>query len=119
MYKSIIMEAQLTRTIQQKRSFSFSLITRINQKIEQEKDNAIGITIALIMFGTGIASLTAAMAVNGDVSMVILLCATICAMSANAIAISQQPFKIVFWAFVINIFVNSFLLLYQIINVWS
>jgi hypothetical protein len=109
------MQVEITHNLIQKENTRFTLTGYINRKIKQEKVNAIGITIMLIMFGTGIASLTAAFAVNGEVSLPILMTSTLLAMGANAIAISQQPFKIIVWAFIVNILINSLLLAYQVI----
>ncbi|WP_299053000.1 hypothetical protein [uncultured Polaribacter sp.] len=94
---------------------SYSIFSYINNKIILEKENAIGITIILIMVGTMIASLTAAMAVQSNFSLPILMAATITAMAANVTAISQQSFQTIVWVFLANIFINSSLLVYQII----
>lgn len=97
-----------------------SLLNFINKKIEREKENAIGISVALIMLGTGIASLSAALSVHQEVSMIILMTTTTLAMGANVTVLSQQSFKVIVWAFLINIIVNSFLIIYQLLNleVW-
>ena len=110
------METTITKTIENRKSFNLNIIDRINSLIEKEKDNAIGISIALVMFGTGLASLTAALALYEGVSIFILMTATILAMSTNVAAISQQPLKTLVWMFIINISVNAFLLIYQIIE---
>lgn len=110
------MEVQITHKIRQKESKNLNLLSYVNQIIEREKTNAIGITIMLIMFGTGIASITAALSVNGEVSLPILITSTLFAMGANATAISQQPFKTIVWAFILNITINSLLLIYQLID---
>lgn len=110
------MEVQIAHKIRQKEQKSFNVLHSINHIIEREKTNAIGITIMLIMFGTGIASITAALSVHGEVSIPILMTATFFAMGANATAISQQPFKTIVWAFIINITINSLLLIYQVID---
>lgn len=110
------MEVQITHNIRQKEQRSFNLLQYVNLIIERERANAIGITIMLIMFGTGIASITAALSVHGDVSIPILMTATFLAMGANATAISQQPFKTIVWAFILNITINSLLLIYQVID---
>lgn len=93
-----------------------SLLNFINKKIEREKENAIGISIALIMLGTGIASLSAALSVHKEVSMIILMTTTTLAMGANVTILSQQSFKVIVWAFLINIIVNSFLIIYQLLH---
>jgi hypothetical protein len=112
------MEVEITHEFIQKEKSRFNLINYINTKIEQEKTNAIGITIMLIMFGTGIASITAALSVHGGVSLPILMGSTLLAMGSNAIAISQQPFKVIVWAFIVNIIINSLLLIFQLIDLF-
>lgn len=104
--------AAITHQRIKKNTFSLSPISRINQIIEKEKDNAIGISIALIMLGTGIASITAAMAVSTS-SFFILIGATILAMGANVMAISQRSFKTIVWTFLFNIGLNVGLIIYQ------
>ena len=79
-------------------SNQFNIIQRVNQKIEEEKENAFGISIALVMFSTGIASLNAAMAVQGKISLFILMTAIVLAMGTAVLSISQQPLKIVAWS---------------------
>lgn len=111
------MEINIAHSLTQKENTRFQLIQYINAIIEKEKSNAIGITIMLIMLGTGIASITAALAVQGEISLPVLMVSTVFAMGANATAISQQPFKTIVWAFILNITVNSLLLVYQIIGV--
>lgn len=110
------MEVQITHGIRHKEQKHFNIFQYVNRIIKREKTNAIGISIMLIMVGTGIASITAALAVNGEVSLPILMTSTLFAMGANATAISQQPFKTVVWAFVLNIAINSLLLIYQVID---
>ncbi len=100
-----------SRVVRFKKFFIF-----INKKIEREKENAIGISIALIMLGTGIASLSAALPVHKEVSMIILMTTTTLAMGANVTVLSQQSFKVIVWAFLINIIVNSFLIIYQLLH---
>lgn len=95
-------------------SNQFNIIQRINQKLEKEKDNTIGISIALVMFSTGIASLNAAMAVQGEISMFILMTAIILAMSTAVLSISQQPIKTIAWSFIISVIINVVMLSYQI-----
>ncbi|WP_299162418.1 hypothetical protein [uncultured Tenacibaculum sp.] len=96
-------------------SLNFNLISIINKKIAQEKENAIGISVILIMIGTMIASFSAALAVHGEVNILPLAFTCISAMGANAIAISQRAFKTVAWAFIINILGNILLIIYQLI----
>tara|TARA_R110002073_G_scaffold8207_1_gene45639 strand:+ start:81678 stop:82013 length:336 start_codon:yes stop_codon:yes gene_type:complete len=90
---------------------NFNLVGRINKLIEKEKINSIGISIALIMLGTGLASITAALSVSLN-SFTILMLATILAMSSNVTAISQRKFKTIVWAFIINIVANVILIGY-------
>ncbi|MFY0631254.1 MAG: hypothetical protein JXR05_12790 [Flavobacteriaceae bacterium] len=106
------MGTAITQQIVTKNTFSLSPITKINQIIKKEKDNAIGISIALIMLGTGIASITAAMAVSTS-SFFILIGTTILAMGANVMAISQRSFKTIVWTFIFNIGLNIGLIIYQ------
>ncbi len=96
------------------KTIQFNLINTINKKIEEEKQNAFGISILLITAGTMIASINAAFALNGDVSYFILAVSLILTTTTNVSAISQQPFKIVVWSFIINVLVSSFLIIYQI-----
>lgn len=103
----------------EKRVGSFNLVKRINAKIEKEKENAIGISIAFVMIGTGLASITAALAVHRELSLPILMTVTILAMATNAAVISQQPLKTTAWLFMISIVVNILLLFYQIFNLMA
>lgn len=112
------MEVQIIHNIRQKEQKSFNLLHYVNHIIERERTNSIGITIMFIMFGTGIASITAALSVHGEVSIPILMTSTLFAMGANATAISQQPFKTIVWAFILNITINSLLLIYQVIDLF-
>lgn len=107
------MNTTIAHQVVKKNTLSLSPITRINQLIEKEKTNAIGISLALVMFGTGIASITAAMAVSTS-SFIILMIATVFAMGANVMAISQRSFKTIVWTFIINIALNIGLIIYQI-----
>lgn len=93
----------------------FNIIHNINQRIEQEKQNKIGISIAMIMFSTGIASLSAAMAVHGEVSMFILMTAIILTVGTAVLSISQQSLKIIAWSFIASVIINTIMLFYQII----
>ncbi len=106
----------LTTQITEKRTLTFNLVKRINAKIEKEKENAIGISIAFVMIGTGLASITAALAVHRELSLPILMSVTILAMATNAAVISQQPLKTTAWLFIISMVVNILLLSYQIFN---
>ncbi|MBL4606149.1 MAG: hypothetical protein JKY02_10955 [Flavobacteriaceae bacterium] len=107
------MGTTITHQIIKKNTFSLSPISRINLIIEKEKINSIGISIALIMLGTGIASITAAMAVSTS-SFFILIGITILAMGSNVVALSQRSFKTIVWAFIVNIGLNIGLIIYQI-----
>jgi hypothetical protein len=86
----------------------------INQRVEQERKNSIGISVALLMFSTGIASINAAMAVQGKISMVILMTSIVLAMATAVLAISQLSFKAITWFFIASVLINSILLIYQI-----
>ncbi len=106
----------LTTQVTEKRIGTFNLVKWINAKIEKEKENAIGISIAFVMIGTGLASITAALAVHKELSLPILMTVTILAMATNAAVISQQPLKRTAWLFMISIVVNILLLFYQVFN---
>lgn len=92
-----------------------SIIDLINQKIEKEQHNSIGISVILIIVNTMIASATAALAIHGEVSMFILMFACVTAMGTNAAVFSQRAFKYVAWAGIISIIGNSILAIYQTI----
>lgn len=94
---------------------SFSLINWINNFIEREKANAVGITVMYVMVGSGIGSLTAAFAVQGDISIPILIISSCLAMGTNASILSQQPFKTSTWFFAVSVVINTLLLFYQIL----
>lgn len=98
---------------------TFGFIPYVNQKIAQEKENAIGITVILVMLGTVIASLSAALSIYKDISLGILFVTSVLAMGANIVALSQRPFKMIVWAFLMNILGNSFLLMYQLFHLWG
>ena len=106
----------LTTRIIEKRKDTFNLVKWINAKIEKEKENAIGISIAFIMVGTGLASITAALAVHRELSLPILMTVAILAMATNSAVISQQPLKTTAWLFMISMVINILLLCYQIFN---
>ncbi|TDQ25802.1 hypothetical protein [Tenacibaculum caenipelagi] len=90
----------------------FGIITYINKKINEGEKNRIGISIILITVGSMIASITAALAVDGKVNLFALIFACVTAMGANAVAISQRSFKTIAWAFIINILGNIILIFY-------
>lgn len=98
------------------RTTKSGIISFINEKIQAEEKNAIGIAVILIIAGTMIASISAALAVHGEIAILPLIFSCVSAMGANAIAISQRPFKMIVWAFAINILGNSLLIIYQIFN---
>lgn len=104
----------INTVIKDSKSIQFNLINTINKKIEEEKQNAFGISIIIITVGTMIASINAAFALHGNVSYFILAMSLILCTTTNVSAISQQPFKVVAWSFIINVLVNSFLIIYQI-----
>lgn len=95
-------------------SNQFNIIQRINQKVEKENQNAIGISIALVMFSTGIASINAAMAVQGKISMFILMTAIVLSVSTAVLTLSQQPLKTIAWSFIVSVIINTIMLFYQI-----
>ncbi len=94
---------------------NFSLISVINNWVKKEEKNAIGISILFIMVGTMVASISAALAINGTIAYFPLIFTCLSAMGANVTAISQRPFKVVTWAFIINILGNLALIIYQLI----
>ncbi|WOC40359.1 hypothetical protein [Polaribacter sp. HL-MS24] len=91
-----------------------AFINCVNTYVEKEKENSIGISLFYIMVGSGIASITAALAVEGDVSMPILITAAVLSMGTNVCVLGQLPFKISTWSFIVSVIVNVFLLVYQI-----
>lgn len=97
-----------------RRSIHFDFISIINKKIAEEKENAFGISIILITVGTMIASINAAFALDGEVAYFILASSLILTTITNVAAISQQPFKIMVWSFIINVLVSIILIIYQI-----
>lgn len=90
-------------------------IPQINRWIKTQEENAIGISIILIMIGTMIASISVALAIHKEIAYIPLIFSCFSAMGANAIAISQRPFKVVIWAFLINIIGNIACIIYQLI----
>jgi len=113
------MDIALITSDTEKRAQTFNLVKRVNAKIEKEKENAIGISIAYVMIGSALASITAALAVHKELSLPILMTVTIFAMATNAAVISQQPLKTTTWLFMISIVVNMLLLFYQIFNLMA
>lgn len=91
-----------------------SLLELINSWIKKEEKNAIGIAILFIMVGTMIASISAALAIQDEIAYFPLIFTCLSAMGANVMAISQQSFKIITWAFIINILGNLLLIIYQL-----
>lgn len=103
---------QLTVKNTTSKTFNINFISAINDRIKAEEKNAIGLSIILIMAGTMIASVTAALAAHGEINMFFLMFACISAMGANAAAISQRSFKTIVWAFIINILGNILSIIY-------
>lgn len=103
---------QLTVNNTTSKTFNVNFISAINDKIKAEEKNAIGLSVILIMAGTMIASVTAALAAHGEINMFFLMFACISAMGANAAAISQRSFKTIVWAFIINILGNILSIIY-------
>ncbi|MDX8554649.1 hypothetical protein MK851_13580 [Tenacibaculum sp. 1B UA] len=95
---------------------SMGITAYINKKIAEGERNSIGVSIILITVGSMIASITAALAIDGEVHLFALIFACVTAMGANATAISQQPFKIIAWAFIINIVGNISLIFYLLMS---
>lgn len=107
-----------TNTLQSKKSITFSPFKWVNDFIEKEKTNSLGITLAYIMIGTGVGSITAALSVHNTVNIFILMTSVSLAMATNAAVISQQSFKLTTWLFIISIKVNALFLIYQIANLF-
>lgn len=97
-----------------KKTSKLAFINWVNSYIEREKENSIGISIVYIIVGSGIASITAALASYGAVSMPILITAAVLSMGTNVCVLGQLPFKISTWSFIVSVIVNVFLLVYQI-----
>ncbi|WP_408039714.1 hypothetical protein [Tenacibaculum amylolyticum] len=95
-----------------KKSTVFDLI---NNKIQKEQENSLGITILLIMVSTMIASVSVGLAIHGEISVGILIFSAVTAMGTNATAFGQGPFKYIVWAAIISIIGNTILSLYQIL----
>ncbi len=93
---------------------SNGIIATINKTIAKVEPNSIGISIMLITVGSMVASFTAALAVHGEVNLFALIFACVTSMGANAVAISQRPFKVIVWAFIINIVGNIFMIFFQL-----
>lgn len=92
----------------------FNIIHLVNQKLEKEKTNTIGISIAMVIYSTGIASLNAAMAVQGKISLFILMTAIVLAVTTAVLSLSQQTLKLIAWSFIVSIIINIIMLFYQI-----
>lgn len=109
-----------TGTITQKKTYKKEIniysFTKLNDWIAAEEKNAMGISIILLILGTMIASISAALAVHKEIAILPLIFTCISAMGANAIVISQRSFKTIIWAFIINILGNILLIAYQLIN---
>ena len=105
----------LQDSINRKEKSSIAFINWVNYYLEKEQENAMGITLIYIMIGSGLASITGALAVKNPISMPILITLAVLAMGTNVTVLSQRTFKISTWFFIISIFVNVFLLIYQII----
>lgn len=97
----------------------FSPIQLVNNFVEKEKINSLGITLAYIMLGTGIGSITAALSLYNGVNLFILMTVVSLTMATNAAVLSQQPFKLSTWLFIINVKVNVLFLIYQIFNLFA
>ncbi len=84
-------------------------MSRKNKKMQ------LGITLIYIIVGSGIASITGALALKNPISMPILITAALLSMGTNVSVLSQRTFKTSTWFFFISIVINSLLLIYQII----
>lgn len=109
----------ITQTKTYKKELSFHSITKLNDWIATEEKNAMGISIILLILGTMIASISAALAVHNEIALFPLIFTCISAMGANAIVISQRSFKTIIWAFIINILGNILLIAYQLIELMA
>lgn len=109
---------QITNTItnNKQKPTTFNIFQTINQEIEAQQSNAMGIAIILIIAGTMIASISAALAVHKTIAYFPLVFTCISAMGANAMAISQRSFKTIAWSFIISITGNIFLIIYQLMT---
>ncbi|MGK0414860.1 MAG: hypothetical protein ACJA1B_003089 [Polaribacter sp.] len=87
----------------------------MNRKIEADKNNEIGVPILLIMYNTGISSLTAGLSLYINVSYVILAISIILAMSTLVAVLDVMKFKFIVWFCLISILINIILFIYQII----
>ena len=94
---------------------TYSFINWVHAYIEREKENRIGITLFYMMFGSVIASITAALGTSGEFSLTIVLISAVFAIAVIACVISVQTFKICTWFFIANILINVGLLFYQLI----
>ncbi len=107
------MNTTILHHVEKKEVLSFNIINRINKAIEKETINAIGISVALIMLGTCLASITVAIAASKGLFIILMTCAVL-AMGANVVALSQRSFKTIVWAFIINVGINFIALIYLI-----
>lgn len=107
------MDTTITHQLEKRKVFSFNIISHINKAIEREAINAIGISVALIMLGTCLASITVALSASKGMFVLLMLCAVL-AMGANVVALSQRSFKTVVWSFIINVGINFIALIYLV-----
>jgi hypothetical protein len=107
------MDTTITHQLEKRKVFSFNIISHINNAIERETINAIGISVALIMLGTCLASITVALSASKGMFILLMLCASL-AMGANVMALSQRSFKTVVWSFIINVGINFIALIYLV-----
>jgi hypothetical protein len=94
---------------------NFHPINFINKKIEAEKNNAIGIPVFVIMYNTGIASLTVGLSLHQNISYLILAISTILTMTILVLVLNVTKLKTLIWFFLISSLVNTILLFYQIL----
>ncbi len=98
-----------------KSSSDFILISKVNNWITAEQNNQMGISLIFIIVGSMVASISAALAIHGEISYLPLIYACISTMGTNVIAISQRPFKARVWAFLISILGNILFIIYLLL----
>lgn len=120
-HKIFIMGTQITlsRTLTQEKRESKSIFALINQFINKEKRNSVGICAFYMTVGTAIASITVGFSVFGNLNLFVYMTAITLAMLTNVSALSLQSFKTTTWLFISSVVINVMLLSYQLIQLWS